>query len=96
MQAPYQLRPSAFACLAMGRMSSADRIALARGHFAERLESHPDERLFVFVFVLDTASANPTPALPYYRGIAWDRHVENIGAEGEGIASGLFFEVDAS
>ncbi|MES3151667.1 hypothetical protein [Sphingomonas faeni] len=94
MQAPHQLRPSAFACIAMGRMSSADRIALARGHFTELLESHPDERLFVFV--LDTASANPTPALPYYRGIAWDQHVENVGTEGEGVASGLFFEVDAS
>jgi hypothetical protein len=92
MQAPHQLRPSAFACLATGKMTSAERIATARSVFADLLDAHPDERLFVFV--LDADLASHIPALPYYRGIAWDREIPPIETQGEGVASGLYVEID--
>lgn len=94
MQAPDQLRPSAFACIAMGKMSPNQKIAAARMHFSELLRAHPDERLFVFV--LDADAEEKAPALPYYRGIRWDRPIGEIGAIGDRVPSGLYVEIDVA
>jgi hypothetical protein len=94
MQAPYQLHPSAFACIAMGKMTAAQRIAAARLHFAELRESHRDERLLVFV--LDVDGESQAPVLAHYRGIGWDRAIGEIETVGEGVSSGLYAEIDPS
>lgn len=92
MQEPEHLRPSAFACIVMCPMSPAERIAAARVHFRELDEAHSDERLFVFV--LDSQAEDTRPALPYYRGVPWDRVIGKIDAVGESVASELYVEID--
>jgi hypothetical protein len=91
MQAPCQLRPSAFVCFAMGKMTADERVGTARLHFAALHESHPDERLFLLV--LDVDSERRSPVLPYYRGIGWERVVGKIEAVGDAVASGLYAEI---
>lgn len=92
MQVPEQLHPSAFACLVAGKMTDMERVHAARAAFAELDEKHPDERLFVLC--LDATRDLRDPALPYYRGVEWEREVEARVEEGEELATDLFFAVE--
>lgn len=88
MQVPEQLHPSAFACVVAGKMADMERVRAARAVFAELLEKHPNERLFVFC--LDATRELGYPALPYYRGVEWEREAHAVIEPGEELASDLF------